>query len=85
MARNQILNAAKASKKDEFYTSLEDIERELRHYTPHFQGKTVLCNCDDPRVSNFFAYFAYNFELKGSRGSVFMRVLQRSCYVRRMI
>ena len=39
MARNQILNAAKASKKDEFYTSLEGIDRELRHYTHHFQGK----------------------------------------------
>ena len=62
MARNQTLNLAKASKKDEFYTSLEDIDRELRHYTHHFQGKTVLCNCDDPRVSNFFAY---NTELEG--------------------
>jgi len=74
MARNQILNAAKASKKDEFYTSLEDIDRELRHYTHHFQGKTVLCNCDDPRVSNFFAYFAYNFEQLG------LRRLITTCY-----
>ena len=40
--------------KDEFYTRLEDIERELAHYQDHFRGKTVLCNCDDPRVSNFF-------------------------------
>ena len=74
MARNQILNSAKASKKDEFYTSLEDIDRELRHYTHHFQGKTVLCHCDDPRVSNFFAYFAYNFERLG------LRRLITTCY-----
>ena len=59
---NQNLHAAKASKKDEFYTQLEDIERELRHYKDHFKGKVVLCNCDDPRISNFFHYFAHNFE-----------------------
>jgi hypothetical protein len=65
---NRNLHAAKASKQDEFYTQLSDIEKELRHYTKHFKGKTVLCNCDDPRVSNFFHYFSYNFEklrLKG--------------------
>lgn len=59
---NKNLNAAKEAKKDEFYTQLEDINNELRHYREHFRGKTVLCNCDDPRVSNFFTYFAYNFE-----------------------
>lgn len=59
---NQSLSAAKASKQDEFYTQLSDIEKELRHYTKHFKGKTVLCNCDDPRVSNFFHYFSHNFE-----------------------
>jgi hypothetical protein len=55
---NSSLGAAKATKQDEFYTQLSDIEKELRHYTKHFKGKTVLCNCDDPRVSNFFHYFA---------------------------
>jgi hypothetical protein len=62
---NQNLRNAKAGKKDEFYTQLEDINNELRHYREHFRGKTVLCNCDDPRVSNFFTYFAYNFEFLG--------------------
>ena len=62
MAKNANLASAKASKKDEFYTQLADIEKELCHYTRHFAGKTVLCNCDDPRVSNFFHYFAYRFE-----------------------
>ncbi len=59
---NENLRAANAAKKDEFYTQLVDIENELRHYKEHFKGKTVLCNCDDPRVSNFFHYFSYNFE-----------------------
>lgn len=59
---NRSLHAAKATKQDEFYTQLSDIEKELRHYTAHFKGKTVLCNCDDPRVSNFFHYFSHNFE-----------------------
>ena len=59
---NTNLRAAAASKQDEFYTQLSDIEKELRHYTKHFKGKTVLCNCDDPKVSNFFHYFAHNFE-----------------------
>jgi hypothetical protein len=59
---NRSMIAAKASKQDDFYTQLSDIEKELRHYTAHFKGKTVLCNCDDPRVSNFFHYFSYNFE-----------------------
>lgn len=58
---NTTLTAAKAAKKDEFYTQLSDIERELVHYKEHFRGKTVLCNCDDPRVSNFFKYFTLKF------------------------
>jgi len=62
---NQNLNAAKNAKKDEFYTQLVDIENELKHYKAHFKGKTVLCNCDDPRISNFFHYFSYNFEQLG--------------------
>lgn len=73
MANNN-LNAAKAAKKDEFYTQLEDINNELRHYREHFRGKTVLCNCDDPRVSNFFTYFAYNFEFLG------LKRLITTCY-----
>ena len=59
---NRSLHAAKAVKQDEFYTQLSDIEKELRHYARHFKNKTVLCNCDDPRVSNFFKYFINNFE-----------------------
>jgi len=59
---NRDLRAAAAAKKDEFYTQLTDIEKELRHYTKHFKGKTVLCNCDDPKVSNLFHYFSHNFE-----------------------
>ncbi|MDR3245968.1 MAG: adenine-specific methyltransferase EcoRI family protein [Prevotellaceae bacterium] len=62
---NENLKEAKKAKKDEFYTQLSDIETELRHYTEQFRGKVVLCNCDDPRVSNFFKYFALNFEVIG--------------------
>lgn len=62
---NKNLNAAKNAKKDEFYTQLPDIERELRHYSRHFLGKTVLCNCDDPYESNFFKFFALNFNFLG--------------------
>ena len=62
---NKNLNAAKAAKKDEFYTQYEDIERELQHYWQHFRGKTVLCNCDDPYESNFFKYFASRFNQLG--------------------
>ena len=53
---------AQKNKKDEFYTQLADIEEELRHYKKHFEGKVVLCNCDDPFESNFFKFFALNFE-----------------------
>ena len=62
---NKNLNAAKTAKKDEFYTQLSDIERELQHYWKHFRGKTVLCNCDDPYESNFFKYFALRFNQLG--------------------
>ncbi|MGN0856046.1 MAG: adenine-specific methyltransferase EcoRI family protein [Candidatus Spyradenecus sp.] len=67
MAGNKGLTEARIAKKDEFYTQLVDIENEVRHYTAHFKGKTVLCNCDDPRISNFFHYFASNFERLGLR------------------
>ena len=68
------IDKAKAAKKDEFYTQLEDINKELKHYRDHFRGKIVLCNCDDPRVSNFFTYFAYNFEFLG------LKKLITTCY-----
>ena len=62
---NRNLHAAKSSKKDEYYTQLADIERELKYYKAHFKGKVVYCNCDDPRISNFFHYFSYNFKKLG--------------------
>jgi len=71
---NSDLRSAQKAKKDEFYTRLADIEREMRHYRAHFAGKTVLCNCDDPRVSNFFHFFAYNFEHLG------LKKLITTCY-----
>ena len=74
MAGNINLHAAMRNRKDEFYTQLVDIENELKHYREHFRGKTVLCNCDDPRVSNFFHYFSYNFEQLG------LKKLITTCY-----
>ena len=75
-SQNTNLNLRKAStaKKDEFYTQLSDIEKELKHYKNHFKGKVVLCNCDDPRVSNFFHFFSYNFEKFG------LKKLIATCY-----
>ena len=73
-AGNKCLETAKKQKKDEFYTQLSDIERELRHYEHHFKGKTVLCNCDDPRISNFFHYFSHKFEDLG------LKRLITTCY-----
>ena len=72
---NSNLHRARRAKNDEFYTQYETIEEELIHYKKHFEGKTVYCNCDDPRWSNFFKYFVDNFhELKLKR-------LIASCYV----
>lgn len=71
---NKNLNAAKEAKKDEFYTQLVDIENELKHYRQHFRGKTILCNCDDPYESNFFKYFANNFNAFG------LKKLIATCY-----
>jgi hypothetical protein len=71
---NRSLHAAKATKQDEFYTQLTDIEKELVHYKKHFRNKTVLCNCDDPRVSNFFKYFLNNFEV------LHLKKLITTCY-----
>ncbi len=59
------LNKAGLAKKDEFYTQLIDIEKELKHYKKQFRGKVVYCNCDDPFESNFFKYFASNFNALG--------------------
>lgn len=67
MAGNSTLSKAQSAKRDEWYTSLVDIERELKHYRPQLAGKTVLCNCDDPYESNFFQYFAMNFNVLGLR------------------
>lgn len=72
--KNAGLGAAKVNKKDEFYTQLTDIEKELRHYKQHFGGKTVLCNCDDPFESNFFKYFVLNFNRLG------LKKLIATCY-----
>ena len=74
MAKNADLGAARTAKKDEFYTQLTDIEKEMRYYRKHFQGKTVLCNCDDPFESNFFKYFALNFNRLG------LKKLIATCY-----
>lgn len=68
------LSVARRQRNDEFYTQLPDIERELRHYRHHFKDKVVYCNCDDPRVSNFFHYFSYNFEYLG------LKKLITTCY-----
>lgn len=72
--RNRDFQDAKQAKKDEFYTQLSDIEKELRHYRPHFKDKVVYLNCDDPRLSNFFRYFASNFEELG------LKKLVATCY-----
>lgn len=74
MAGNANLNSAAKAKKDEFYTQLADIENELRHYRRHFRGKVVFCNCDDPYESNFFKFFAMNFNSLG------LKKLIATCY-----
>lgn len=73
MARRDLAQA-KGAKKDEFYTQLVDIEKELRHYKPYFKDKVVFCNCDDPYESNFFKYFALNFNSLG------LKKLIATCY-----
>lgn len=62
---NSNLHQASRAKKDEFYTQLIDIEKELKYYKEQFRGKVVYCNCDDPFESNFFKYFASNFNALG--------------------
>lgn len=75
MAGNSNLNDSAKNKQDEFYTQLSFIENELKYYKPHFKGKTVFCNCDDPFESNFFKYFAMNFNTLG------LKKLISTCYV----
>lgn len=74
MANRRNLDKARSRKQDEFYTRLSDIENELKHYRHHFKDKVIYCNCDDPRISNFFHYFSYNFELLG------LKKLITTCY-----
>ena len=62
---NQSLGKARNAKQDEFYTQLGDISNELKHYKEQLRGKTIFCNCDDPFESNFFKYFALNFNALG--------------------
>lgn len=73
-ALNDNFNSAAKAKEDEFYTQLYDIEKELKHYKRHFKDKIVYCNCDDPKVSNFFHYFSHNFEKLG------LKKLITTCY-----
>lgn len=71
----KLLHKARKNKADEFYTQLPDIEAEMRHYRAHFKNKIILCNCDDPYESNFFKYFAMNFNFLG------LKKLIATCYV----
>ncbi len=74
MPANQNLIAANKAKKDEFYTQLSDIEKELKYYREQFRGKVIYCNCDDPTVSNFYRYFQLNFDFFG------LKKLITTCY-----
>lgn len=70
----KLMDVAKKNKSDEFYTQLVDIENELKHYKEQFSGKIIFCNCDDPFESNFFKYFAMNFNILG------LKKLIATCY-----
>ena len=73
MTKNNNLHTAKATKNDEFYTQLEDIENELKYYKDYFKGKVVYCNCDgflNEEKSNFFVYFSLNYEFLGLKGLI---------------
>jgi len=74
MAGNSNLHDSMRNKQDEFYTELSLIEDELLHYKEHFKNKVILCNCDDPYESNFFKYFALNFNTLG------LKKLITTCY-----
>lgn len=75
MSGNKNLRQANKAKKDEFYTQLSDIEKEMWHYKEQFRDKVVFCNCDDPYESNFFKYFALNFNFLG------LKKLIATCYI----
>ena len=62
---NKNLRKARKEKKDEFYTQITDIEKELKHYKDQLKGKIIFCNCDDPEYSNFWKYFRLNFQHLG--------------------
>ena len=64
---NQTFHAARRNRRDEFYTRLTDIEKELKHYKEqnHFKNKVVFCNCDDPTQSDFWEYFMLNYDNLG--------------------
>ena len=70
----KLMDVAKKNKSDEFYTQLVDIENELKHYKEQLSGKIIFCNCDDPYESNFFKYFAMNFNILG------LKKLIATCY-----
>jgi len=74
MNANSNLARARNAKNDEFYTQRTDIENELKHYKAHFKNKTVYCNCDDPKASNFFRFFQLKFRALG------LRKLITTCY-----
>ena len=74
MPGNSNLHDSSRNKQDEFYTNLQLVEDELKHYRAHFKGKRVLCNCDDPYESNFFKYFAMSFNSLG------LKSLTATCY-----
>ncbi|MBP5194294.1 MAG: modification methylase, partial [Clostridia bacterium] len=74
MAKSDTLRNARKEKNDEFYTQLIDIEKELKYYKSEFKDKIVFCNCDDPFESNFFKYFAMNFNHLG------LKKLIATCY-----
>ena len=74
MPNNSALRSADRNKNDEFYTQLKDIELEIKNYKEYFKDKIVLCNCDDPFESNFFKYFAINFNYLG------LKKLIATCY-----
>ena len=74
MSSNQYFHRASHQQNDDFYTQLSDIENELKHYRHQFEGKVVYCNCDDPKISNFYHYFSHNFKFLG------LKKLIATCY-----
>ena len=71
---NNNLHNAKEAKQDEFYTTMDSVSAEVKYYRKHFKDAVVLCNCDDPFESEFFKYFALNFNRLG------LKRLIATCY-----